>query len=327
MQSAVDEYHHLKNSFHSTFSVSLKPLAPAHPQRGEDRWVIVQVLGAELGDKAIYRTLGVDEVLSSGTLAAAANVAAAAGVRVPAILATGTCTVPELGVLQFVVEEHIETQTVEDRHTAPRTQAAEIKKAVERQLRASPISGAVLRTLCESKHMPCYATTRERLAAMEASIPLWDGALLSALRRFAADPAVTVVLDGAGSESVDGCSSGGGGGSDSDAVLLHQDLHFGNILISYDASSKQWHLDAVIDWESAAVADSRSLQRSEPWMSLNAFALAIKGSFLADCYAKASLPRCELGELVENADQAAKQLDANGWLPYVTWASKVAEAS
>eukprot|EP00434_Breviolum_minutum_P022729 symbB.v1.2.020053.t3/scaffold1665.1/size106850/14 len=54
------------------------------------------------------------------------------------------------------------------------------------------------------------------------------------------------------------------------------DLNDGNVLCSPD-SSKTWQLDALIDWEGAAVVDARvAYENSEPWQSLRTLAKVVK---------------------------------------------------
>jgi len=66
----------------------------------------------------------------------------------------------------------------------------------------------------------------------------------------------------------------------------------------------EWHLDGVIDWESVCISDPRVISNEEPWRTIRAFGLVIKGSHLADCVANFNIPRCELMELVENSEKA-----------------------
>ena len=42
-----------------------------------------------------------------------------------------------------------------------------------------------------------------------------------------------------------------------------------------------WKLDGIIDWESVCICDSRVLSNQEPWRTIRAFGLVIKGSHLA----------------------------------------------
>ena len=72
--------------------------------------------------------------------------------------------------------------------------------------------------------------------------------------------------------------------------------------------------------------DPRSTENEEPFKTIRSFGLVIKGSYLADCYHKNSIPRCELQELVENANMAAKKLEKAKLYEYESWADKVNKA-
>merc|ERR1711884_1018035 len=63
-------------------------------------------------------------------------------------------------------------------------------------------------------------------------------------------------------------------------ALYHQDLNDGNVLCSA-VSEGEWAFDGLIDWESAVVADPRIWTGGEPWSTARAFALVVKGSYLA----------------------------------------------
>merc|ERR1712224_774376 len=104
----------LKVSFHATFVVSLSPALLHNGSSFEQ--AIVQILGSQLGDKAIF-----GEVRSStqaSTLVRAMEIASAAGLRVPAVFASGSCD-SLVGPLDFLIEEFIHTETVEDEVQAP----------------------------------------------------------------------------------------------------------------------------------------------------------------------------------------------------------------
>merc|ERR1712032_1246488 len=101
--------------------------------------------------------------------------------------------------------------------------------------------------------------------------------------------------------------------ADGPPTLLHQDLNDGNVLCSATGSEGKWKLDALIDFESAAVGDSRLVYCREPlWQTLRAFGHAVKGQWLAKSIVEGSAPRCEAGELAENHDRARKFLAKQG---------------
>lgn len=284
----------LKVSFHATFLAELHP--PFSHEGVDYRKVIVQVTGAELGDKALFGPV------SAQNLAKATEIAERAGVRVPKILHVGEIDPQRPGVrpLGFVVEEFIETQTVEDQVTAPREQWCRIADDVRSKLGALSLDGV------DTDPLPRFPNLDTWLQWLAAQVPSWDAPLLDALILF--------------HEHVRGAPP-----SPRAPVLIHQDVNGGNLLCSRGASG-EWALDALIDWESASVADPRTLDGGEPWSTARAFALVVKGSLLADRLASDTLPRCELAELVENAERGAHVLDKGTWLQYESWADRVERA-
>merc|ERR1712217_473141 len=100
-------------------------------------------------------------------------------------------------------------------------------------------------------------------------------------------------------------------------------MNGGNLLCSQRTPDTEWSLDGIIDWESAAVADPRSLSGSEPWRTTRSLALVTKGVLLAEAFVRGTLPRCELHQLLEGYDRASRQLDEDGWLKYEAWALRV----
>lgn len=292
--ASVASSRRLKVSFHATFLVDLA--SPLVHDGSSATQVIVQVLGVQLGDKAICGQL------SAATMVKAAELGARAGVRVAKIFGTGSCS-PGGGVgpLDFVIQEFINTQTVEDRVFAPGPQAERIHREIRSKL------GAISLEDVDTEPLPRFQTLQVWLQWMVSQVPAWDADLLSALTLF------TESILGAPPPSLP-------------AVLLHQDMNCGNVLCSADAAG-QWSLDALIDWESAAVADPRCMGSEEPFTTARAFALVTKGSFLAQQWVAGALPRCELAELIENYDRAASVLDDKGWLRRNTWAARVKMAT
>ena len=191
--------------------------------------------------------------------------------------------------MDFVIEEHIITQTVEDckdQRGAPRHEWHRAAQQITEQLASTPPPS--LADLALETPLPWYTSTTDRLQSMLSSVPPFDISLAAALTTFSKAPAMATVLRaergsmatslpaGGGAITASGSVAGGGsneqsGGAAAAAVglpaLLHQDLHGGNILMSLSQSdgADAWQVDAVIDWESGAVADVRSLEPREPW--------------------------------------------------------------
>lgn len=213
-------------------------------------------------------------------------------------MGVGQC-ITDIGELEFVVEEFITTQTVEDEVCAPPEQWHFISGQVEKKLcRCLP-------TPEESHPLPRHEDTVSQLNWLLELVPMWDTELREALSSFIED----LVLE---RRAV--CPP----------ALLHQDLNDGNLLCSeLPSGDGAWSLDAVIDWESAAVADPLSLTDEEPWRTARQFAHVAKGSALAERYVRGTLPRCELRELVQCYDEAARGMEKAGMLKYEPWATRV----
>ena len=114
------------------------------------------------------------------------------------------------------------------------------------------------------------------------------------------------------------------------AVLVHQDDHPFNILCSRSGDAGTWRLEAVIDWESAAIVDPRlAYGTEEPWVSLRDCGHVAKGRWLAAAIVRAesdgdwsSVPRCDLSTLRGEHDAASKRLVRKGMLScHQTWSS------
>jgi len=286
----------LKISFHATFLVDLAP--PLVFEGTAYSQVIVQVLGVTCGDKPFWGQL------QGASIHRAHELAAAAGLRVPRIFGVGSCVLPGLGPqLDFVTEEFVETQTVEDKVSAPREQWHGIVNSAVAQLQSRPVIG-----MSEGDPLPNYVSLQTQLQWLLTHVQPWDTELSSALTLFA--------------ESVVASPP-----SPRPAVLLHQDLNTGNVLCSEQPrGSGRWALDAVIDWESAVVADPRSLSDDEPFRTAQHFALVVKGAELAEQFVRETLPRCELEELIEGYTRSAEALSKAGWLRVCTWAERVEAA-
>lgn len=292
--ASVTSSRHLKTSFHKTFLVELDPPL-VHEQQSHAK-VIVQILGVEMGDKHVF-----GDVLQAATLKRAHELAALAGVRVPAVFATGRCE-SGIGSLEFIVEEFVLTQTVEDKVRAPRKEWARIHQEVVAKLKGFSLAGM------ETSPLPRYDTCQSYIEWLSQKVPASDEALAGALAR------VREMAMEAG---------------DAAPVLLHQDINDGNLLCSKCSDGDGWKLDALIDWESAAVVDARCYdalyaRKNELWATVQMFATVVKCSHLAERFAQEKLPRCELAELLEGYEEAARRLEKQGLLPFETWAARVA---
>lgn len=275
----------IKLSFHSTYLVEVSG--------GARTKVIVQLLGSQLGDKPLFR---VDRPISAESIRKASELAREAGVRVPDILSTGT--VDKCGSLSdvpYVAYEFIETETVEDEVIAPGNELSRIIESIRQSLKSRPLTDVDTEPIQRFDDVNAFIANLKNLAT-EAKAP----ELLVALDKIAAETVDIVPQP---------------------VVLIHQDLNDGNTLCSRDAGgSGSWHLDAMIDWEGACVADPRlAWDRSEPWQTLRLLALAVRGSWLKAVvekggHAMASLPRCQMEELCEDDDDVKSKLVAAGRL-------------
>lgn len=282
----------LKISFHATFLIDVDPALVA----GETVHfrAIVQVVGVTLGDKAFWGQL------TGANLQRAHELAAEAGVRVPIVFGLGSASVPDLGLLDFVVEEFVETQTVEDEVKAPREQWRDIHSSAVGALASRPIPDAAA-----AAPLMYFKDVDTHLVWLLQHVPDWDTELRSALTLFAHQ-----VMENPPPPRP--------------PVLLHQDLNCGNMLCSErPLGSGCWSLDALIDWESAVVADPRSLSPEEPFRTARLFAFVVKGAELAERYVRGTMPRCELEQLIEGYTNGARGLSEARLLRFVTWADRV----
>mmetsp|Transcript_93504 Transcript_93504/g.163517 ORF Transcript_93504/g.163517 Transcript_93504/m.163517 type:complete len:254 (+) Transcript_93504:3-764(+) len=243
-----------------------------------------------MGDKAVFGNLRV------ATLVKAHELARLAGVSVPAIFATGVCDTA-LGALDFIVEEYVVTETVEDKVIAPRAQWGQIRREVVDKFKGLSLAGV------DTSPLPRYDTCHAYVKQLMQLVPVWDEGLVKALERL--------------------CEKAAEAEEASVPALLHQDINGGNLLCSKASEGDAWKLDALIDWESAAVVASKYYDNDDLWATAGTFAMVVRGAHLAERLVQDTLPRCELEELVENYQGAARRLDKAGLLPFETWASKV----
>lgn len=305
MGSGIRGAQHLKTSFHATFQLQLSPPLVAAGSGDSHDKAILQVLGAQMGDKGVF-----GREITAGGLKRAMELGGAAGVRVPAVFGIGTCETP-LGRLEFILQEMIQTATVEDKVRAPISDWQRIAGEVQGALRTMSLSNE------STEPLPRYESLEAYLRFCASLVPVADAELLATMEIFIAS--ITEAPPTA-----------------QHLVLLHQDVNDGNLLCSPQAGDRDpWQLDALIDWESAAVADPRMLAREEPWSTARAFAHVAKGSHMAAHLACANVggagadvlheaPRCELMELVEQYEEGAKSLDSAGLLGYQSFLDKVA---
>eukprot|EP00929_Paragymnodinium_shiwhaense_P058041 TRINITY_DN29076_c0_g1_i1.p1 TRINITY_DN29076_c0_g1~~TRINITY_DN29076_c0_g1_i1.p1 ORF type:complete len:393 (+),score=79.24 TRINITY_DN29076_c0_g1_i1:29-1180(+) len=291
--AGIAHWKHLKTSFHATYLLDLSP--PLVVDGISYSRVIAQVIGASMGDKALWMR----GPTQAATLSRSAQIAQAAGVRVPTILAMGQVD-SVLDPLDVVIEEFIQTQTVEDEVAAPSGQWHNIVDEVLDRMQALSLKDT------DVKPLPHFQSLSVWLQWLLEQVPDFDVPLSTGLALFAED-----ILRSPPPPQ--------------EARLIHQDVNTGNVLCS-EGSGGAWKLDAVIDWESAAVADPRSLSNKEPWRTARAFSYVVKGSLLAEAFVHGRLPRCELEQLVEGYDRAAHELNDSGWLAYQSWALRVRHA-
>ena len=99
--------------------------------------------------------------------------------------------------------------------------------------------------------------------------------------------------------------------------LIHQDLNWGNVLCSQIQETKNWALDAVIDWESAALAPIEFLRdSSRPEQTLFMFGMVLRNAWLASGFATdpSRLPSCDFMQLMENTTEWVEKLRNAGLL-------------
>eukprot|EP00929_Paragymnodinium_shiwhaense_P008918 TRINITY_DN112906_c0_g1_i1.p1 TRINITY_DN112906_c0_g1~~TRINITY_DN112906_c0_g1_i1.p1 ORF type:complete len:1070 (-),score=199.36 TRINITY_DN112906_c0_g1_i1:368-3577(-) len=288
----------IKVSFHATFVLEFKGPLRKQAKEGNGK-AILQLLGAELGDKTFFH---LERPISAASIARASELAAELGILVPKVLATGC--VAAWGPLEdvpFVVYEHISTETVEDEIAAPAEQWQTIYRDIRDRLAAKSMRGVDTEPLPRFEDCFAFIAYLRSLAKEVGAADLTD-----ALRR------LEKLLWDSGIQAIP-------------PTLIHQDLNRGNILCSSTRGSAdgQWHLDALIDWEGAAVGDHRiCCERVEPWATLRKLAnvtkcrwLAAKAAGAAPAGEAGQLPRCNAEELLEDYPQTCAELVRDGWLP------------
>jgi hypothetical protein len=282
----------IKQSFHETFMIKFeRPVTGLEvgPTSDPTR-AVAQVLGAQVGDKGLF---SLQAPISSQGIVCAHQLAREAGVPVPHIWATGT--VLRRGPfekLPFIVCECINTDTVEDETCAPRE---EWNRIVSNQVQR-PLAACVLDDR-DAPPLPQIPDVYAFLAQLRGmALDTDDDALCASLGRLE-------------DISRHQCRITPG-----PSTLIHQDLNGGNVLCSRD--QRGWHLDSVIDWESAVVGDSRLALPTEPWSVVRRLGIVVLIRWL---WHKAQtrpqdVPRCSLAELLENHGESEEVLIRAGWL-------------
>lgn len=283
-----------KVSFHATYMLEFDGLVP-HSSSGagkESSRAVLHLLGAQLGDKPLFR---LDHPISAAVIARASALAQEAGVRTPQVLATGE--VARWGPLEnvpFVLYEFIATETVEDEVAAPRREWGRIVDRLRAQLAARSLARV------DTEPLPRF---EDVFGFVEYLGLLAEEAGADELRQALAR--VEEHLRSNGIEPVP-------------PSLIHQDLNCGNVLCSTDPTGfpGAWRLDALIDWEGAAVADPRiAFEKAEPWPALRRLACAVKARWLSARAHQPEAPRCEAGELLEDYEELGEALRQGGWAP------------
>lgn len=268
---------------------------PALKRIRKHKELVLQLLGAELGDKALF---DLERPISASSIERASILAQEAGLRVPNVVATGEAE--EWGSFQkvpFVLYELIKTATVEDKVVAPQEELCQIIADLKHTLTSRSLAEV------ETEPLPRFEDCFKFLYYLHGLAKQMQACELVDSCKKMEENLKTLGLTSA------------------EPVLVHQDLNDGNVLCSPDASGR-WKFDALIDWEGAVVVDPRiAYDRSEPWLSLRTLAKVTKIRWVAAASSGAvqitTLPRCCAEELIEDYDELAALLVEKGWLSHV----------
>mmetsp|Transcript_17958 Transcript_17958/g.46092 ORF Transcript_17958/g.46092 Transcript_17958/m.46092 type:complete len:337 (-) Transcript_17958:227-1237(-) len=281
----------IKVSFHCTYFVEFSGPLP-DGVAGSQPKAVVQLLGSQLGDKALFH-LG--KPICAASIVKATDLCVQAGIRAPAIYATGMVEKwGQLDRLPFVVYEFIATETVEDERCAPNGDFVRVVDGIRSAFEAMPLSDVDTGPLIR------FDTVFDQIEYLKVVANAAEATeLLTGLDKVAAE------LRKQGIEPLG-------------PVLIHQDLNDGNVLCSPSAAGP-WQLDALIDWEGAAVADPRAAYSgSEPWSTLRRLARMVKLRWLAGLVGRGEAPpRCEAAELQEDYEEIGQELVKGGWIDAV----------
>jgi len=288
--SEVDRCSLIKLSFHATYILEFGGQSRALRTRA-----ILQLLGSQLGDKPLFR---LDRPISALSIEKASILAKEAGIRVPDVLASGmVSTWGKMASVPFVIYEFIETETVEDEVCAPGGELPRIIAGIRASLAARPLTGIDTEPIQRFNKVSDFI---DYLTSLARDVNDWD--LILALQAISRDLSDI---------------------EPKEPVLIHQDLNDGNTLCSQDpdgGSSNRWHLDALIDWEGAVIADPRlSWEDGEPWGTLRLLSSVVRDRWLSVMAARGgaaagSIPRCSMEELVEDYDQHLQQLSTSKYI-------------
>jgi len=296
---AIRSFRRVKVSCHETFVLDFAEDVPAFAavHEGSSRSCgVLQILGAQLGDKPIF---SVQSPISADLIVHSLKLAAEAGVLVPHAWHIGVLDRrATLHSLTYVLMEFMESDTIEDQvFPDPGT----LNRIIHEQ-----ITGRLaLRVLSDTEigPLPRFEDAFAMLAELRSlAIDAGSGELEGPIRQLEAECSSKWALQPI------------------PPSLFHQDLNTGNVLCSRDSSSPAggWHLSALIDWESAVVGDARlSAGQGEPWEQIRAFAHVVKGRWLASIArtSPSRCPRCQMVEILENHDAGQKLLVERGYLP------------
>jgi len=188
--------------------------------------------------------------------------------------------------LDFIVYEFIMTETVEDEVSAPGQQWKRIVTDIQSKLARQSCAAIVTAPIPRFDRSEDFV---DHLISLSDEVPLEKLRIpLEALRA-----------------EVAACSNAAG----SYPTLFHQDLNCGNVLCSARGQPDAWTLDALIDFESAVVADARlAYAEGSPWQDLRAFGHVVKGCWLAMRIAQCRAPRCDAMSLAELHDKSRRFL-------------------
>jgi len=296
LAAVVTKAKKLKTSNHETFIVEIAS-SPSPDNAASISMplgsVVVQILGAVLVDKPVFC---LDKPLSAAVLVRAAELSRSAGVRAPNVLGTGHVAARGgLENLEYIIYEFIETQTVEDEVMAPGDQWRSI---------ADNIKGCLAGQICSE-------LSTEPLGRFETCHDFVDH-----LQSLALEAPCEELAEPLAQLRLDLCNDAE---PPVPPTLIHQDLNCGNLLCS-QRDDGLWHLDALIDWESAIVADRRIAFGKTPlWTDLRAFGHVVKGCWLAAAVVRGHAPRCCVSELAENHDRARKTLAKRRGVQFRKW--------
>lgn len=284
-------------SFHETYLVAFAEPIRTTPQQTfaydsrDHTNVIVQILYAELVDRAVF---DVRRSVSASLIKDALTIARNAHVRVPGVLASASLSARgEFRNLSWICYEYIEAETL-DRSIQPEpAEWGSIVQTILSRFDAYPLDHV------DTGCLPRYDTVYDFIDSLIALATQANAAaLVSDLSRlttmFHSDWNIVPTPP----------------------VLLHQDLNRGNILCSRSPATRtldgqSWQLDALIDFETAAVGDARLVtSRDTPWRLLRAFAHVVKFRWLEHIVSTGQRgPRCDMYiELQENHEMSMETL-------------------